>query len=62
MSRPIRTALEALDVANKIVSAQDKLLAAYRIGSRPSFAAIDYLNKHKPRLEAWNASQEAQDD
>lgn len=58
MSRPIRSAIEALDVATKIVTAQDKLLAAYRIGRHPSFAAIDYLNKHKPRLEAWNSGQE----
>lgn len=54
MSNPIKSPMEALSVAVKIVDAQDKLLAAYRIGSlRPPEAALDYLTKHKPRLAAW---------
>lgn len=60
MKGPIKNAIEALDVATKIVVAQDKLLAAYRIGSLPSFVAIDYLNENRPRLEAWTESQKEQ--
>lgn len=51
--RLIRDEREALSVAVKIVDAQEKLLIAYRIGGRPPGGAIDYLNRHKPRLEEW---------
>lgn len=58
MGRPIKNAMEALSVAVKIVDAQDKLLAAYRMGTlRAPAAAIDYLTKHKPRLAAWREDQ-----
>lgn len=51
--RLIKNELEALSVAVKIVDAQEKLLIAYRVGGRPPVGAIDYLSKHKPRLEEW---------
>lgn len=55
--RPIKDAMEALNVALKVVDAQEKLLIAYRIGGRPPGGAIDYLTQHKPRLEAWREAE-----
>ena len=49
----IKHEMEALSVAVKIVDAQEKLLIAYRVGGRTPAAAIDYLTKHRPRLDEW---------
>ena len=56
--KPIESDAEALTVATNVIDAQDRLLIAYRIGGRPPGAAIDRLNRDRPRLEAYLSNEE----
>lgn len=50
---------EQLNRAKRIIEAQDKLLASYRIGTtRAPGAAIDYLEREKPKFDAFLRQEE----
>lgn len=47
----------ALKIAHKLVQAQERLLIAYRVGGRPPFTAIDYLEANKDGFLAYMKSK-----
>lgn len=52
--KAIKSETEALEVAVRIIVAQDRLLAAYRSRSlRAPGSSIDSLTTHRPRLEEY---------
>ena len=54
MTRPIKDDAEAVKVAERIIAAQDRLLAAYRSRTlRAPGGAIDTLTAQRPRFEAF---------